>query len=39
MPPAPARLQTLSIFAAYAAAGVYWGAHVATLPAFLSSAP
>ena len=36
MPPAPARLQTLSIHAAYAVAGVYWGTYVATLPAFLA---
>jgi predicted MFS family arabinose efflux permease len=31
---ASARLQFASIFAAYAAAGIYWGALVASLPAF-----
>ena len=36
MPPASSRLQTLSIFAAYAAAGVYWGTYVTSLPAFLA---
>ncbi len=34
MTPASARFQTGSIFASYAVAGVYWGAFVATLPAF-----
>jgi predicted MFS family arabinose efflux permease len=34
MTPARPRLQILSIFTAYAAAGVYWGSYITALPAF-----
>ncbi len=34
MTPAPARLQLASIFTAYGVAGIYWGALVASFPAF-----